>query len=572
MAAVLGAPAPAGATPRWWLWLLPPTAAGVALRLVNLHGQILGGDEQHAVREALELPVSRLLVTYQDTDFCQPLAAGYRLLLDSGVRLSEFELRLPVLLASIAAIVVLPLLLRHRLGPAAATVLAWLLALSPLLVLYGRMVRSYGLVVLVAAAAVASFDAWLAGRGRRYGAAWAVLAPAATYLHLLAAPMVAAPFVLAAGEYLVRRRPPPAWRELLAWGGLALAGVLAFVVPSWPSLSILIGSKEGASHPGLAVLPALLRLQAGSPAIDGSPHLLLVAVFWLLAATGLGLLLRRQPGFGLYTLGVAALHIGAVLVLAPLGIDQPLILNRYLLCLTPLLLAWVAAGLAHPWPWLPAAARPVLAGVVLLALFLGGPLVDAERWRSSFVHHSDWLSFDQPLPALPPSAVPAVYHQIAADTAPGAVLEAPMSIVWRWSRTPYLYQLVHRRPVLGVVGDPAFLLDPRLDLQNLLPAEPDALLASRARYLVVHQDLLAEEAAVPASRWLRARLRRGQEIPGPWAELRSEAQTLTRRLRRQWGPPDVADERIRMWDLDRVRAQVPAGRPKESGRSGQNGT
>ena len=55
------------------------------------------GDELHAVRAALSMPISEILVTYLPSDHCIPLSAFYRALLDLGVRLDELHLRLPVL-------------------------------------------------------------------------------------------------------------------------------------------------------------------------------------------------------------------------------------------------------------------------------------------------------------------------------------------------------------------------------------------------------------------------------------------------------------------------------------------
>src|SRR6185436_8381434 len=91
-----------------WLPLLGSVFAGLGLRLWNLRGQVLGGDELHAVRAAVARTVPEILTTYSLTDHSLPLTALYRWLLDHGVTLSELALRLPSLLCGALALVVFP--------------------------------------------------------------------------------------------------------------------------------------------------------------------------------------------------------------------------------------------------------------------------------------------------------------------------------------------------------------------------------------------------------------------------------------------------------------------------------
>src|SRR5579864_9345268 len=133
---------------------------GVVLRFWNLGGQVLGGDELHAVRAALSQPLPALLTTYQLADSCIPLTALDRWLLDRGVALDEWLLRLPALASGLAALVLLPLLVRRRLPPAAWPFFGALVATSPLLVLYSRIARSYMPATLLGFAAVMTFDRW----------------------------------------------------------------------------------------------------------------------------------------------------------------------------------------------------------------------------------------------------------------------------------------------------------------------------------------------------------------------------------------------------------------------------
>ena len=83
---------------------------------------------------------------------------------------------------------------------------AWLFALSPILVLYSRIARPYEILALATFGAALAFDRWWRTGSPGAGAAFVALAAFSIYLHLGAAPFVAAPFLLGAG--LVARRYP----------------------------------------------------------------------------------------------------------------------------------------------------------------------------------------------------------------------------------------------------------------------------------------------------------------------------------------------------------------------------
>jgi hypothetical protein len=122
----------------------------------------------------------------------------------------------------------------------------------------------------------------------------------------------------------------------------------------------------------------------------------------------------------------------------------------------------------------------------------------------------------------------------------------PWQPVWRFGRALPRYQLVHGREVVVATFVPLFGSSP-MALRNVVPATPRELAASRARWLVVHRDLGAEEDAIAA-----------EPYPAPLRRtLRSQAARLSAELRRAWGPPDYRDPAVLVWDLARVRS-VPA--------------
>lgn len=565
---------PAGGAPvspnrRWWGGLAVAAVVGAILRCWNLGSQILAGDELHAVRAALSDPVAVLLTTYRQADPCLPLAAFYRFLMDRGIPLSETWLRAPVLASGLAVIVVLPWLARRIVGDRAALLLVWLLALSPSMVLFGRIVRPYAPVVLLGGVAVLGFYRWWSGGGRGGAVAYALLAPLAVYFHLGAAPLVAAPIVFAAADGALRREARRRWLELASVAVVALGLLFALLLPARTSLLEVLAQKGGASSWSWSIVPPVLELLAGTP----RPWV--AAVVWLLAVAGWILLARRHARFAAYSGVLVAAQVTGLWALAPFGVFSPLIVERYLLVAWPLVALWVAAALAAAWPAtcpatalasLPGAAPDswpwrrwaALAGsVVLLAgVFLAGPLATGEFGASSFVHHDDFLSFDRPTAhlATPSSdeALADVYRRLAPSdpaAAEGALIEYPFRPVWRFARAPYLYQRWHRRRVLVSTLEPP-LCDPRLDLATHVCPRPASFLDAPARFLVVHLDLEHEEEAVTG-------VRKALDVRRPrrWQIHREAALRMARTLRQRWGAPDLEGGGVLVWDLDRVRQE-----------------
>ncbi len=505
-------------------WLAPPALAGALLRLWNVRAQVLGDDELHVVRTALTQPVGTILVTYQKVDACIPLSALYAALVRAGVRLTELGVRLPELLSGLLLLVLAPLWADRRLGRATAVAYAWLLAVSPGLVLYSRIARPYMPIVLLAFSAAVAFETWWRIGGWRWGAAYAALAALAFWFHPVAAPLVLAPLIFGGILLIWDRGRLPA---LAAVAAGALLAFLVFLLPARASFLEVIRAKHQDVDLTSRVWGAVGELQAGTAV----PFL--AGLFWMGAAFGLLRLLKEERHLGAFTGVLVAAQLAGLLWISPLGLDEPLIFNRYALVALPWVLLWVAVALGRLRWW---------KGLPILLLLLAGPFADHTWWRSSFPHHDDRLAFYVSRPAAP---LPAAYGKLG----PGVILEAPWIPVWRVSRAVALYQETHGHEV--VAGSPeAFLADPRLDFRNLVAATPEAFLASRARWLVVHRDLSAEEEAIPDTLW-PPRLGVGRRFR---ETFQSEGRRLPRLLRRAWGAPDFADGQIAVWELDRVRA------------------
>jgi hypothetical protein len=182
-----------------------------------------------------------------------------------------------------------------------------------------------------------------------------------------------------------------------------------------------------------------------------------------------------------------------------------------------------------------------VAGLVA-ALFASGPLASREFAWSSFTHAQPFLNFIKPGDSIPRQRVPAFYKELPPGSE--AILEAPWTNVGTHSFNAY--QHVHQRP-LRVASLNRAHSDERLSLRNTIPARPDEMKASGARYVVVHIDLREEEHHVTTSE-LRHHERLAR-LPELWRVLHVGGTRLATQLRESWGAPVYSDASIRVWDL-----------------------
>jgi Dolichyl-phosphate-mannose-protein mannosyltransferase len=555
-------PIPAPAAP----WFLPPVLAGVVLRLWNLRAQIVGGDELNGVEAALRLPLGRVLTTYQLADPCLPMAGFYRFLLDRGIALSETWVRLVPLAFGLAALAVVPWIVTRRLGRPAGIAAAWLVALSPLLVLYSRIARPYMPIAFLGFAATAAFEAWWDTRRTRRAlaaAVYVVCGGLCVYFHLGSAPLVVAPFLFALGALVLdrikgRQGAPPSLPAVIGVGLAEVAAFLAFMVPSWDSLRALIGDKHDPLELRWGTLTGVLKLQAGTASR------LLAAVFWAAAAWGLVALLRSGRAgdrrLGVYSLTLVAAQIAGLIVLSPEMLVHPLVFDRYLLPAFPWVLVWAAAGLAAPWGSIGRRVQTGLAAAGIAALFAAGPLVRWEYRAGSFAQHNDFVAFFCPPARIGAADVPRFYREVRARGG-GPVLELPWFPWWAFTRVYYLDQEVHGQEVLLALARP-IRGEGRLAFRNMPRATPEDFLASRARWLVVHTDLPAEEDRVTPHCWPIA----DELQPRQRRQLLRAGQEKADGLTALWGEPDVREGGLLAWDLERVRkAPRPPSPPTSPG-------
>lgn len=551
---------PGAAWRRWAGWAAPVVAA-LWLRTDRLASQVLVGDELHALSAAALLDLPTILRTFLPADACIPLTALFRVLMDAGVVLDESILRLPALVAGVLVPLVLPWMLEPRVGERAARFLAWLLALSPGLVLYSRIVRPYAIVSLLGGVAAIAFLRWWSGGSRRWACVYLVAAPLTVWFHLAALPFVAGPPALA---WLTRRSDArrPAWRALLAISSAATVLVALLLLPTFGSGMPWLSAGNFDRHNAVTVRPAqlvaALQLLLGTRAPAAGGCVALVALIGWIA------LARRDRDLAVGSAFLFGGLVAGFLWLSPVGLANPVVFHRYLLVATLCPLLWVAVALDAAARWF-AARRRESWGVATVGLSLAiyaaaGPLLDPARRWSSYRHQESRLGYVLPAVALAAEReLPAFYRWLQATGRPQPLVEYLGTPTWIDLPLLPVYQAHHRQPVQFAPAEQSELFSPSLALRSLVAPGAEALLASGATWLVVHARVEEE------NRWLR-RGRRSAAHPfrGDWigrAEVNAAA--LRRELTEAWGPAEACDGVVEAWSLARQRGEsvveVPEG-------------
>lgn len=380
-----------GAAGRWrataphWLAGLPLAVAvafGTWVRYQQWFDQVLIDDEWHLVHRLVLSTPREMFLDFGYSDYGIPLGLAYSAL-GALTGLSESALRLPMLVAGVATLVLLPALVLRRVGLGAATIFAWLLAISPLLIVYSRLARPYALIVLFVWIAVFAFARFVARPqgGWGIGLAAVVTSALATWMHLAMAAFVAAAVIVAALPAL-RMEPVQRRSRLLRIAYLAVPIamlVAALVLPPLLAHPEAMALKSGVAQPNLDTLLGAWFAWLGTT----SPWMAAAAL--LLAFAGARRLVREVPEALALALGVAFALL-LVMVSQPASSQFGIILARYLLPGLPLALLAVAVGAmmivraaARAMPRAAYAGAGTLAVISLVALIVSSPV--REWWE-----------------------------------------------------------------------------------------------------------------------------------------------------------------------------------------------
>lgn len=502
---------------------------GTVLRLDQIGGQILGDDEWHSLAFLRWNGYAAIATTFGATDHSIPMTLWHRLLYDT-IGLSEAALRAVPLAAGIVTLAAVPALLARWIGAWGAAWLAMLLALHPFHVYMSRLVRPYGIALLLSWIAIGAFTRWQRG-DRRWGAAYAIATALTAWFHPVFAPFVTTPLAF---EAIRRWRAREPLRPVVALGAAVAIGAAALLGPPlWADFGSL-ANKAGRSWPDATTIAIGAGLMAGTGSRIG------VVAWWGAAALGAVLLGRRCKPLARLVLACAAVQIAAVLAAAPDMLFEGIVLARYLLpvAAASTLAMAVALSRAHPW----------IAGALVAVWIATGPLPRIHRHPNDWMDHGVYRYFydarlDYMERDLTPPKIPAFYRDLAQQP-PGSVTIAVAPVHHEWHRSnAFAYQRVHRQHV--VVGDvsgvvphdaPSFAPgDRQVRLRNMLPVQQLRRLRKRGvRYVVLHHDV-------------------SREIPGWYGGAATDVSPIARELEARCGAPVARDDVLTAFDLEACR-------------------
>jgi len=323
---------PAAGGAATWLVLAAITAVGLVLRAVFIGDQSFGYEEIFTAQIVSRSTLSGVWRAVKATESTPPL---YYALTWLWVKLSasqsETSLRMVSLLAGTLSVPVSFLAVRRFVSRRLALVVAWLCAVSPILVSYSIYARSYALLVLSGALSVWALGAVLERPSWKRWTLWGLAAAVCLWTHYFTA------FLLLAEAAVLFVRLPQSRPRLLA----CLAGVGAATAPLWPLFLAQSGDSERTAY--IAAQPLSGRLEGVVRQFAMGTN---VPAAWLegagIAIVGLAVLFalaraRRRPA----TVALAVLAIvgaGLPALSAITGIDDHLLARNLLgvwICVAP---------------------------------------------------------------------------------------------------------------------------------------------------------------------------------------------------------------------------------------------
>jgi len=437
-----------------WLALLAlMLLAGAFLRWYQLDTQILLDDEWHAINKLLRADAHDIATHFGFADYSIPLTLYFRFLYMHG-GLTEWDMRLPMLLAGIGLLLAAPALVRTLVALPVRVAWVGLMALSPMMVYHSRTARPYAITTLLCVVAILAFYHWWRRGERRWG--WAVLYVAAAflsgYLHLITLAFALTPFifygVVALGDCAAKARRAQGLRQLrdLIVLGVATALPLAAallppLMNDWISLAAKAGTDSVTLHSGYRTLLICFGIS--------SPWLLAIGI--VIGAFGVHRAWRRDRELVAYLGFVVLLAIAAIAASHATWLQHPLNFARYIQPMVPFLLLAMAEGIVALVSFVPSsAAQTGLAGAILAGVYLAGPipgyLYNPNQFMGDPYFQFDYDPAHNPyLTLLPHGPIPAFYRELGRR-APRSVtlIETPWSLETDSDPQP-LYQAVHHQ-------------------------------------------------------------------------------------------------------------------------------
>jgi hypothetical protein len=527
--------------------LLTILLVGLYLRCQQWSMQVLLDDEWHAVHKLLSSGYAEIARSFGIADYSIPLTIFYKALAGT-VGLNEWLMRAPMLAAGMAAPIAFTFWSIRRFDSIAVAVLAWLLATSPMLVIFSRMARPYALIFLLVPCALYFAYRWWYENRSAFLFAYAATAILASYLHLLMAIIVLAPFAwFWASEVRARLGGMPGAKNWVARliAGATLIGVplLLLLLPPLLADFTALTAKAGQSE-----IDQHLFTEAGF-LISGSKYAGVTALIWVLACLGgwrLFLNHSRPTGYVLFALGL--FHL-ALFMAKPAWLQHGIVYVRYNIAFLPFFLLAVAFGIAEIARRIFASRNLqwTFASVAGIALVSGSMLIPTTFAKSSHGLHTLFTAHADPARNRAGIVIDRMvlsrFWQSQVQTITGeheTIGVAPWRFETPLSPLPVLERTSSRRVL------PAFISGYCTNVRHGETAPNQTVSMRNAVYPGEHASMRAQGIAILVwqKRWMKEEDREWvMREHGPFAgSLFDRYPGCEEKIRAEFGPPVYEDE------------------------------
>ena len=564
---------------------------GFFLRFYLLRDQVLLDDEWHGLLFIKDKTFSEVLTQINPFQNSSPILNIYRYVCYHTIGVSEWNLRLPLLLTGCLMIVIIPLLMRRKITDSASIIYGLLLALSPFLIFYSRFSRAYIIIAFFSMISLLLAFQWFYLNQRRYAAGFLLISILSVYIHLTALAMAFAPYLAYFAGFLSKRLKKDTrfsralnapLKEVMIFGCLHAIGLFLVMfrfISQRESLPLDVMHFSGGD------IITIMGLVSGTAKWWGIGFVF-ATMIW-----GVRKMAKENPLLVLLLISGILVNICFIRVLNPFGIESGAVFLRYCISVIPIVLCLSAVGIDQAgYLLLRKVASPDfrlflgtsgIAGLGVM-LYLSGPLPVIYKAPNNFTNHlayqgnyayGDWWLRSRsnhyfPSYEISINQVPAFYRNLARDVSTNAIIEYPFDFADH-SNLCYFYQRQHQKRVLvGYCSDarkikfslspemmamrarekvvlahtrPEFFLKTpdiksRTHFRNMVDINDDKdLMASGADYIVMHKVM-----------W--SIFKKGAET-GNFPLYDGSVYTFREKFTKEFGPPVFEDREIVVFSL-----------------------
>jgi uncharacterized membrane protein len=576
---------------RFFLILAGIFAIGAGLRLYLFASQIFLDDEWISVNQVIGKTYADVITQFNPVDNSSLLFNLYNLALYRSLGWSEWTLRLPVMLAGLLSLIILPLMTKRIFGERVSIIFAGFLAISPFLIFYSRYARGYEIATMSGFMALLLFHVWQTTGKDRYATGFVLTGAIAIYAHLFSLIAVFVPLVTAFGCGVVnrfKRAPSASGQNAVSLVDILFVSfvLMALLLPLlWPVISQAghLPWRDGSiTKNGVATAANL---------IAGTGNLPMTLLFFLLFAAGWLLLFRRNQLLGWTLLSTTCAYAIVLLTSRPPGMQRGEVLLRYLIVMVPLALMLVALAMEcllklAAEKGVSRSVQAIGLALIFVIIFAAGPLPALYHRPNNFTNHSAFQGAYKthawniseantvfPAFAVATNQIPAFYYWLQKQEDIGTIIEYPFDVC-DYNDLFYYYQHFHQKNIIAgycsdrkllgykfptVSADESFTIgifgadqmlsrvadQTKLAFRNMVDVtSPDAILRSKAGILILHKYIMAPKFTSDASG--KGLMR--DEITGLSYEIipvyYNSTAILKTRIEKEFGLPVYEDDQV----------------------------